>query len=79
MNAITIGKLSGRALKIIAERARAHRTTIEDEVAEIVELAVRAPQTPDWRVVSADRIAAMTPSGVEQSDSTLLIREDREL
>ena len=47
MNAITIGKLSGRALKIIAERARAHRTTIEDEVAEIVELAALAPRSSD--------------------------------
>jgi len=78
MNAITIGKLSDRALQIIAERARAHHTTIEDEVAEIVELALLAPQKPDWRLESANRIAAMTPSNIRQSDSTLLVREDRD-
>ncbi len=78
MNAITIEKLSDRALAIIAERARAHGASIEDEVTEIVELAVGAQQTPNWRLASADRIAAMTPGGLKQSDSTLLIREDRD-
>ena len=47
MNAITIGKLGDRALEIIAERARTHHTTIEDEVAEIVELAALAPRSSD--------------------------------
>ncbi len=30
------------------------------------------------RVESADRIAAMTPKGVVQSDSVILLREDRD-
>ena len=78
MNAITIQKLSDRALEIIAARARAHGASIEDEVADIVELALREPEATNWRLASADRIAAMTPAGVDQSDSTLLIREDRD-
>jgi plasmid stability protein len=78
MNAITIGKLSDRVYEIIAERAREHGWTIEEEVAKIVERAVGAPRSPNWRMDSADRIAAMTPKDVEQTDSTLLIREDRD-
>ncbi len=78
MNAIKIEKLSERALQIIAERARAHGASIEDEVTEIVELALGPQQTSNWRLTSADRIAAMTPDGLKQSDSTLLIREDRD-
>jgi hypothetical protein len=78
MNAITIGKLSDRAYEIIAERARERGSTIEEEVVEIVEQAVGAPRPAHWRLESADRIAAMTPRQVKQTDSTLLIREDRD-
>lgn len=78
MNAITIDKLSERTFALLTERARAHGATIEDEVAAILEQAVGALRPPNWRQQSADRIAAMTPVGVKQTDSTLLIREDRD-
>jgi plasmid stability protein len=76
MNAITIGTLSDRAFEIIEKRAREHGSTIEDEVAEIVERAVSLPRPANWRLESADRIAAMTRKGVVQTDSTLLIRQN---
>jgi len=78
MNAITIEKLSPQTWRNLEERARAHHKSIEEEATEIIERAVCAPQSPDWRRKSADRIAAMTPKGVKQTDSTLLIREDRD-
>ncbi len=78
MNAITLQKLSERAFAILAERARAHRQSIEDEATAILEQAAGAPPSRNWRLESADRIAAMTPKGVKQTDSTALIREDRD-
>lgn len=78
MNAITIHNLSPRALESIAERAREHRKSVEDEAAAILERAVRAGHRSDGRQRIADRIAAMTPKGVAQSDSTWLVREDRD-
>ena len=78
MTAITIEKLSDRAYELIAKRAREHGSTIEDEVAAILEQAVGAPRPTNWRLESADRIAAMTPNGVVQDDSTLFIRQERD-
>ena len=78
MNAITIDKLSDRTFAILAERARERGSTIEDEVADIVEQAVSSARPPNWRLESADRIAAMTPKGVVQDDSTAFIRAERD-
>ena len=79
MNAITIHNLSPQALEKIELQAREHRTSLEDEVVDILEQAVgAAPASPDWRRRFVERIAAMTPDGVVQTDSTLLLREDRD-
>lgn len=78
MNAITIDKLSERTRALLEARAREHGATIEEEAAAILEQAVSAARPRNWRQESADRIAAMTPAGVRQTDSTLLIREDRD-
>lgn len=78
MNAITIDKLSPQTLKSIEERARAHNKSIEDEAAAILEQATNDAVRIDLRRRIVDRIAAMTPKGVVQTDSTLLIRQDRD-
>ncbi len=78
MNAITIDKLSPQTLKSIAERARMHDRSIEDEATAILERAVSGAGQIDARRQIVDRIAAMTPKGVAQTDSTLVIREDRD-
>jgi plasmid stability protein len=78
MNAIAIDKLSQQTLKSIAERARLHHLSIEDEAAAILERAVKGPGPIDARRQIVDRIAAMTPKGVVQVNSTLMIREDRD-
>ncbi len=77
MNAITIKTISAQAIARIEELAALHHRTVEKEVAEILEKAVAVPNRAA-RLAAADCIAAMTPKGVEQSDSTLLIREDRD-
>lgn len=61
----------------LAERARRHGRTIQEEAAEALRLASEA-LPPDEFVRRAEAIAAMTPKGVRQTDSTLLIREDRD-
>jgi antitoxin FitA len=78
MNAITIDKLSPQTLKGIAERARAHHQSIEDEAAAILEQVMSGAAQIDPRRQTVERLAAMTPKGVVQTDSTLTIREDRD-
>jgi plasmid stability protein len=75
MNAITIRTISPEAIACIEELAVLHHRTVEEEATAILETAVSALAA---RLVAIDRIAAMTPKGVAQSDSTLLIREDRD-
>jgi plasmid stability protein len=92
MNAITIRTISDRAIARIEELAVLHRRTVEEEAADIIEQAllsrvsreaplesaVKTREICEERVRIADAIAAMTPKGVGQTDSTLLIREDRD-
>lgn len=76
MNAITIRTISDQAIARIEELAALHHRTVEEEAAEIIEKAVAVPNRAA-RLAAADRIAEMTPKGVE-SDSTAIIREERD-
>jgi len=79
VNAITIESLSPQTRASLEERARAHARSVETEAAAILESALAAGKMDRAeRLRSADVIAAMTPKGVVQTDSTLLIREDRD-
>lgn len=78
MNAIVIQKLDERTLERISRLAASHHVSIEDEIVNLLETATRTREICEERVRVADAIAAMTPKGVTQSDSTLLIREDRD-
>ena len=79
MNAITIDKLSPQTWASLSERARAHRQSIEEEAAAILEQATRVGKIDrSERQKSADAIAAMTPKDVIQGDSTLFIRAERD-
>jgi plasmid stability protein len=75
MNAITIKTISPQAIARIEELAALHHRSVEEEAAAILEKAVLDRAA---RLATLDRIAAMTPQGVEQSDSTTLIREARD-
>jgi hypothetical protein len=66
-----------RMLRRIADLARAHNRSPEVEALELLAAGLRMAAPYD-RVKEAQRIAAMTPKEVVQTDGTLLIREDRE-
>ncbi|HMK90072.1 MAG TPA: hypothetical protein VK446_10635 [Methylocystis sp.] len=78
MNAIPLTKLREGAIKEIEERAALTHRTFEDEVAALIERGLDAPLTPMERYLLAEKIAAMTPKDVVQTDSVLLLREDRD-
>lgn len=78
MNALTIEKLSSQTWKNLSARARAHHNSIEDEAAAILESALSGSPSKSERQRIVDRIAAMTPKGVVQNDSTLFIRAERD-
>ncbi len=78
MNAITVRNLSQRAFEAITELAARDAVSIEDEATFLLERAVTPQVNRHDRLRIADEIAAMTPAGMRQIDSTLLIREDRD-
>jgi plasmid stability protein len=79
MNAITIEKLSPRTWESLAARARAHAKSVEEEAAAILEGAFQDVLVDrNSRQRFADDIAANTPKGVVQDDSTLFIRSERD-
>ncbi|MFQ5974455.1 MAG: hypothetical protein ACE5Q3_19200 [Alphaproteobacteria bacterium] len=77
MATVTIRNLDDRVVKQLKERARRHNRSFEAELREVLTRACTSPSSQDLRAI-AERIAAMTPDGVAQTDSTELLREDRE-
>lgn len=73
-------EFDGELIDALSRQAAAHGHDIETEVREIVRQNIvrRPPMTPEEFLARAREIRAMTPPGVIQSDSTLLIREDRD-
>ncbi len=61
----------------LEENAKAHGRSIEEEAGETLRQATGAPSRAEL-VARLDEIAAMTPKGIKQTDSTLLVREDRD-
>lgn len=60
----------------LKRRAASGRTSMEAAAREALQRGVRL--NADERLALAQRIRAMTPKGVEQTDSWLWIREDRD-
>lgn len=61
----------------IADLAKVHDRTPDLEALELIAAGLDAVEPFDL-VKEARRIAAMTPKGHKQTDSTVLVREDRE-
>lgn len=61
----------------LSENAKKHGRTLEQEAAEALRLATRELSREEI-VARLEAVAAMTPKGVKQTDSTILIREDRD-
>jgi len=62
----------------LADLARANHLSIEQQAQKLLLEANDAHDRRRRRLELADRVAAMTPKGVIQTDSTILLREDRD-
>ena len=83
MGNLTIRNLDDAVIARLKARASAHHRSLEAELRELLSRAsYLSPRIDDGigldPLVEARRISAMTPKGVVQTDSTLLIREDRD-
>ena len=76
MGTLTIRKLDDEIIGRLKERARTRGRSLESELRELLAQSSRQPLILD-ALAEADRIAAMTPKGVKQTNSVLLLREDR--
>lgn len=77
MNAINIRIDNEALVDGLSRLAAEHKRSIEAEVMEIIRSALADQFRFDRRAI-ADRIAAMTPKDRVQTDSTILLREDRD-
>ncbi len=73
---LTIRNLDDEVVAKLKARAKAHHRSLEAELREILSATVGRQAREDF-LARADRIAAMTPK-TYQTDSTQLIREDRD-
>ena len=62
----------------LADLARAHNRSIDEEVVELLQKALDNRGDFETSYEAAVRIAAMTPKGVKQMDSVDMLREDRD-
>ena len=72
-NPLTVRGLDDKVIERLKTRARTRRRSFEAELREILVQASRQPLILD-ALAEADRIAAMTPRDVPQTDSVVLLR-----
>jgi hypothetical protein len=78
MTQIILDHIDDTVIAKLAELARANRLSVEEQAQKFLVEAVDMVDRRRRRLEIADRIAAMTPKDAVQTDSTLLIREDRD-
>ena len=82
MQSLVIDNIDDRVVRDIASLAQENHLGLEAQAKRLLEQAVASiAGQPDRRQRAFDeagRIAAMTPKGVVQTDSTALVREDRD-
>ena len=78
MTDLTIPNVSEATMRALRARARAAGRSVEEEARELLSRRADASIDRAELLARADRIRAMTPADVHQSDSTDLIREDRD-
>lgn len=61
----------------LASRAQQHGRSVEEEASAIVRQHLRQTADRDYLIEWSRRIRAMTPKNVPQTDSLVLLREDR--
>ncbi|HLB80895.1 MAG TPA: hypothetical protein VJJ77_10360 [Dongiaceae bacterium] len=77
MATVTIRNIDDAVMKKLKTQAKANNRSLEAELRELLSAEVRKREQMRQFRAKAARIAAMTPK-VPQTDSTLLIREDRD-
>jgi plasmid stability protein len=77
MASVIIRDLDERIVKKLKARAKANNRSLEAELREILSTEVSKHEQMRQFLAKADRIAAMTPK-VPQTDSAILLREDRD-
>ena len=75
MGQVIVRNLDDRTIAALKAKAALHGTSLEQELRRILSEAARPG--PEERLALADEIRAMTPRRA-QSDSTRLVRQDRE-
>ena len=78
MATVTIRNLDDQIVQELKQQAKEHNRSLEAELREILADATQRRARMEAFRKEAERIRAMTPKGVKQTDSTLLIREDRD-
>ena len=73
---VIVRNLDDEVVERLRARAKTNSRSLEAELRVLLTNAVRRRRPKDL-IELADRIAAMTPN-VPQTDSTLLVREDRD-
>ncbi len=77
MASVTIRNLDDGVVERLKSKAKDNGRSLEAELREILSTVARRASTKEL-IAEADRIAAMTPKDRPQTDSTILIREDRD-
>ena len=78
MGVITLHGVDDDSLRRSPGRPKRYRHSLEDEAVSLLQDGLRERAKHRELVKRLDRIAAMTPKGVEQTDSVELLREDRD-
>lgn len=78
MGVIHIENVDERTINSIRLRADIKGHSFEDEVRALLREAAKPRMTPEERVAEFQKVQAMTPKDVEQTDSTDIIRELRD-
>ena len=74
---LTIRNIEDSVVERLKDKAAKNGRSLEAELREVLKHAANR-RTREELLAAADRIAAMTPKGVKQTDSAELIREDRD-
>jgi antitoxin FitA len=77
MATVTIRNLDDTTVDRLKTKAREHNRSLEAEIRLLLTEAAARPSRRSFLDLS-DRIAAMTPKNIAQTDSVDLIREDRD-
>lgn len=78
MATLTIRNVDEDVVKELKKIAKQHGRSLEAELRRLVTETAERQERRRRFLERIDRTAAMTPKGVKQTDSALLLREDRD-